>query len=141
MTTTGLRTFDHSLATTKEWLKEVQDRLALGDQQQAFVVTRGVLHTLRDRLTVEETAQFAAQLPMLLQGLYYHEWSPMGKPEKVRSKEEFLGIIADRLMGKYPPEDAARAVFKVIEQRMTMGEVEDVKSILPAEIRSLWPAE
>jgi uncharacterized protein (DUF2267 family) len=138
-TTTGLRTFDHSLATTQDWLKDVQQELSLADQQQAFVVTRAVLHTLRDRLTVEEAAQFAAQLPMLLQGLYYHEWKPGDKPLRIRDKDEFLGIIAERLMGRHAPEEAARAVFRVTEKRMTGGEIEDVKSILPAEIREIWP--
>ena len=139
MTITGLRTFDHSLATTREWLKDVQDEMSLADQEQAFEVTRAVLHTLRDRLTVEEAADFAAQLPMLLQGLYYHEWAPRDKPIKIRSKDEFLSIIADRLMSRYPPAEATDAVFKVIEERMSTGEIKDVKSILPAKIRDLWP--
>jgi uncharacterized protein (DUF2267 family) len=30
-----------------------------------------VLHALRDRLTVEEASDLAAQLPMLIRGLYY----------------------------------------------------------------------
>lgn len=138
MTTTGLRTFDHSLATTKEWLKDLQEEMGLADQQQAFEVLRAVLHTLRDRLSVEEATQFAAQLPMLLQGVYYHEWTPAGKPEKIRSKEEFLSIIADRLMGKHPPQQAAQAVFRVLERRMTPGEIDDIISIMPEGIRQLW---
>jgi uncharacterized protein (DUF2267 family) len=34
----------------------------------------------------------------------------------------------------------ARAVFTVLARRVTEGEIEDVKHVLPAEIRSLWPA-
>jgi len=139
MTLTGLRTFDHSLATTREWLKDVQDELGLADMEQAFEVTRAVLHTLRDRLPVNETANFAAQLPMLLQGVYYHDWTPTDKPVKMRSKEEFLGLITERLMGKQPAEDGARAVFRVVANRMTAGEVTDIKNILPSDIRGLWP--
>lgn len=139
MTTTGIRTFDHSLATTKDWLKDVRQELSLADQQQAFTVARAVLHTLRDRLTIEEATEFAAQLPMLLQGLYYHEWKPTDKPRKVRNKQEFLDMVAKNLTGRYSPENAAKAVFKVIGKGMTAGEVQDVKSILPVEIRDLWP--
>lgn len=139
MVTIGLRTFDHSLATTREWLDDVKEELGLRDQEQAFEATRAVLHTLRDRLTVEEATDFAAQLPMLLQGLYYHEWTPTNKPDKVRDREEFLNKIAERLMGKYPPEDAARAVFRVLTRRMTEGEINDVKGSLPDEIANLWP--
>jgi uncharacterized protein (DUF2267 family) len=139
MTTTGVRTFDHSLETTKEWLREVQDLMGLDDEQRAFRVLRAVLQTLRDRLTIEEAAQFAAQLPMFLQGVYYHGWTPTGKPIKIRSREEFLDRVAEGLMREHDPEEACRAVFRVLEERMPGGEIEDVKRILPEPIRDLWP--
>ena len=71
-TTTGVRTFDQSVETTKEWLQAVQEQMGLDEEQRAFRVMRAVPQTLRDRLTGEEAAQFAAQLPMLLRGVYYH---------------------------------------------------------------------
>lgn len=36
-------------------------------------------------------------------------------------------------------EDVARAVFALLASRVTNGEIEDVKHILPAEVRELWP--
>jgi uncharacterized protein (DUF2267 family) len=139
MTTTGVRAFDASLETTREWLRDLQEQMGLDDEQRAFRVMRAVLEALRDRLTVEEAAQFAAQLPMLLQGVYYHGWTPRGKPVKIRSREEFLDRVAENLMREHNPEEACRAVFAVLERRMPDGEVEDVKRILPEPIRDLWP--
>jgi uncharacterized protein (DUF2267 family) len=139
MTATGVRTFDASLETTREWLRDVQEQMGLDDEQRAFRVMRAVLQTLRDRLTVEEAAQFAAQLPMLLQGVYYHGWTPRGKPEKMRERGDFLNKVAENLMREHDPEEACRAVFSVIERRMAGGEVEDIKRILPEPIRDLWP--
>lgn len=139
VTTTGVKTFDTSLETTREWLREVQEQMGLDDEQRAFRVVRAVLHTLRDRLTVEETAQFAAQLPMLLQGVYYHEWTPRGKPIKIRNRQEFLDKVSERMMREHDPEEACRVVFSVLERQMPGGEIEDVKSILPESIRDLWP--
>ena len=139
MTITGVRTFDQSLETTKEWLREVQELMGLDDEQRAFRVLRAVLQALRDRLTIEEAAQFAAQLPMLLQGVYYHGWTPAGKPLKIRSRQEFLDRVAEGLMREHDPEEACRAVFRVLEDKMPGGEIEDVKRILPAPIRDLWP--
>jgi uncharacterized protein (DUF2267 family) len=138
-TPTGVRTFDQSLETTREWLQAVQKQMGLDDEQRAFRVLRAVLQTLRDRLTVEETAQFAAQLPMLLQGVYYHGWTPKGKPLKIRSRQEFLDRVAEALFRQHDPEEACRTVFRVLDERMTGGEVEDVKRILPESIRDLWP--
>ena len=37
------------------------------------------------------------------------------------------------------PEGVAWAVFKVLERHVSAGEIGDVKSVLPAQIRSLWP--
>jgi len=139
MTMTGVRTFDQSLETTRQWLRDVQEQMGLDDEQRAFRVLRAVLQTLRDRLTVEEAAQFAAQLPMLLQGVYYHGWTPTGKPLKIRSRHEFLDHVAENLMREHDPEEACRTVFRVLEERMPGGEIEDVKRILPESIRDLWP--
>lgn len=138
-TPTGVRTFDQSLETTREWLQAVQEQMGLDDEQRAFRVLRAVLQTLRDRLTVEEAAQFAAQLPMLLQGVYYHGWTPTGKPLKIRTRQEFLDKVAEGLMRQHDPEEACRTVFRVLEDRMPGGVIEDVKRILPEPIRDLWP--
>jgi uncharacterized protein (DUF2267 family) len=102
---------------------------------------RATLHALRDRLTVEEVAQFSAQFPMLIRGFYYEGWDPTGKPLRVRHKEQFLARIEQELRGDdcRDPEWIAQAVFTVLAQRVTEGEIEDVKHVLPAEIRDLWP--
>lgn len=139
MTTVGVRTLDASLETTKEWLKDVQDQMELDEEQQAFRIVRAVLQTLRDRLSVAEAAHFAGQLPMLLQGVYYHGWTPSHKPVKIRSREDFLEQVADDLMQEHDPEEACRAVFHMIERRMPAGQVDETKNILPQSIRDLWP--
>jgi uncharacterized protein (DUF2267 family) len=46
-------------------------------RNQSYAALGAVLHALRDRLTVEETAQLGAQLPMLVRGIFYAEWDPV----------------------------------------------------------------
>lgn len=36
------------------------------------------------------------------------------------------------------PEKITRAVFKLLTRRITEGEIEDVKQVLPTELRGLW---
>src|SRR2546425_7085375 len=55
-------------AQTNEWLNDVMNALSSRDQHQAYAAMRATRHALRDRLTVEEVAQFGAQLPMLIRG-------------------------------------------------------------------------
>ena len=52
--TTGVSTFDQSLNTTIEWLKDLREEMGYDDEQRAFRVMRAVLHALRDRLTIED---------------------------------------------------------------------------------------
>jgi uncharacterized protein (DUF2267 family) len=96
---------------------------------------------LRDRLTIEEVAQFAAQLPMLIRGFYYEGWDPTGKPLKERHREQFLAQIEQQFKGdeSIDPEQIARAVFALLANRISEGEIEDVQHVLPSKIRELWP--
>jgi uncharacterized protein (DUF2267 family) len=111
------------------------------DRHRAYQALRAVLHCLRDRLTVDEAAQLGDQLPMLVRGIYYEAWHPAGKPEKIRSREEFLAKIHTHLpkARSINPENAARAVFQVLEKHVTAGEISDVMRTLPQDIRELWP--
>src|SRR5437660_8548857 len=101
---------------------------------------RATLHALRDRLPIEETAELAAQLPMLVRGFYYEGWDPTGKPVRERSLEGFLAGVAVELPIDADPEPVARAVFALLARRVSDGEIQDVKGVLPTAIRQLWPA-
>jgi uncharacterized protein (DUF2267 family) len=141
MSQSGIAAFDSTIHTTNVWLQDLMDRLGWPDRHRAYLALRAVLHALRDRLTVEEAADLAAQLPMLVRGFYYEGWHPHGKPLKQRKKEEFLAHVAQAFHDGpcVDPERLTRAVFQVLAEHVTAGEIEDVKSSLPADIRALWP--
>ena len=141
MSRTGLAVFDTTLQETNGWLRAIMEELDWDDRQRAYEALRGTLHALRDHLILEEVAQLAAQLPVLIRGFYYEGWDPTGKPLKERHLEQFLARITEEFRGGDPidPERAARAVFTVLAMRVTEGEIEDVRHILPHEIRELWP--
>jgi uncharacterized protein (DUF2267 family) len=141
MSMTGLEVFDTTLQKTHIWLNDVMEELRWEDRFRGYKALRSGLHALRDRLTVEEAAHFGAQLPMLIRGLYYEGWTPAGKPNKTRGKDEFLMPIREQFRGDpdIDPERVARAVFKVLGKRVTEGEIQDVKSMLPKDLAELWP--
>jgi uncharacterized protein (DUF2267 family) len=141
MSLTDLDVIETTLQKTNSWLNELMELLGWQDKHKAYLALRVTLHALRDRLTVEEVAQLAAQLPMLIRGFYYEGWDPTGKPLKERHKEQFLARIKQQFRGddRIDPEQVARAVFTVLSNRISEGEIEDIKHVLPAEIRDLWP--
>ena len=141
MSATGLDVFDTTLHKTNSWLNDLRQVLGWQDRHKAYLALRVTLHALSDRLTVEEVAQLGAQLPMLIRGFYYEGWDPTGKPLRVRHKEQFLAQIERQFKSDdgIDPERVAHAVFTVLAKRVTDGEIEDVKHVLPAEIRDLWP--
>lgn len=141
MSVSAITPIERTVHATNAWLEELREELGLGDSQEAYHALRAVLHALRDRLTLAEAVNLGAQLPMLIRGLYYEGWTPRDKPLKERKREEFLEHIAQALRespGTYP-EGVAWGVFRVLERHVSAGEIGDIKAILPAEIRALWP--
>jgi uncharacterized protein (DUF2267 family) len=139
--TTSLELFDATLQKTDEWLNHLMRLLPTDDRHVAYLALRATLHALRDRITVEEVAQLGAQMPMLVRGFYYEGWDPSGKPLKIRHRQEFLDRVTSELayVNDRDPEEIVRAVFTLLVQRISYGEIEDVKHVLPGDIRDLWP--
>jgi uncharacterized protein (DUF2267 family) len=142
--TTSLSAFESILHTTHVWLNELTDMLGWPDDpHRAYLALRAVLHALRDRLSVDDAAALAAQLPMLVRGFYFEGWHPHGKPLKERKKEQFLTHVrADfRPDPELDAEQVARTVLQFLARHVTAGEMEKLKRTLPEELRSLWPEE
>jgi uncharacterized protein (DUF2267 family) len=138
---TGLAAFDSTLHTTNVWLNEITERMGWTERHRAYHALRAVLHALRDRLPVEEAAALAAQLPLLVRGLYYEGWHPAGKPVKERKREEFLAHIRDAFRDDpVDAEQVTRAVFGVLAKHVTAGEMHSLEYLLPADIRPLLQA-
>jgi uncharacterized protein (DUF2267 family) len=141
MSTTGLEVFDTTVHKTNRWLNQLMEVLGTKDRHRAYLALRAVLHATRDRLTVDEAAQLSAQLPMLVRGFYFEGWDPTGKPLKMRHRAEFLARVQADFRGGdgVDPEQMARAVFAVLAQSVSAGEISDVKHAFPEDVRDLWP--
>ncbi|HET9903240.1 MAG TPA: DUF2267 domain-containing protein [Xanthobacteraceae bacterium] len=140
MSATGLDVFDKTLQTTNIWLDEIGKTVG-PDRQVAWHVLGGVLRVLRDRLTLGLAAHLGAQLPLLVRGLYYDQWRAGDQPQKWRSLDEFLALVAAELHHIRPvdPREGARAVFQVLNHYVDPGQVRKVREALPEEVRAVWP--
>jgi uncharacterized protein (DUF2267 family) len=140
MSTTGLPVFDTTVQETNLWLKAVMDGLHTDDRHLAYLALRATLHALRDRLGPENAVHLAAQLPMLLRGLYYEGWRLAASQTKERTRADFLEHVRSELPrgSALDPNVAARAVFGVMWEKLDLGEVGKVIDLLPAELKELW---
>jgi uncharacterized protein (DUF2267 family) len=130
----------HSVQQTQEWLKELCDYGDLAKTDEALAVLRAVLHQLRDRLTIEEAVDLAAQLPIVVRGIYYEGWQPSKVPIKVKKRQEFVDEVNSReLPIAVPAERAVRDVFALLAHHCDPGEISDVIAQLPRELKALWP--
>jgi uncharacterized protein (DUF2267 family) len=139
---TGLDTFDKTVQESNLWLKDVMERLNTQDRHHAYSTLRVVLHALRDRIGPESAAHLAAQLPMLLRGLFYESWDPTGKPSKERHQADFLAHIARELPRAEPAEieQGTVAVLDVLSKHIDRATAVKLASIFPLELRKFWPA-
>ena len=138
----GSHVWERALHKSNAWLQELDGELGWGDPDASLLALRSVLHALRDRLTANEAVQLAAQLPLLIKGVYFDGWRPSATPQRTRTRQEFLDMVRRPLIRGIPeadPEEVTRAVFRLLDDHVSGGEISDVRNELPAEWSDLWP--
>lgn len=142
MSGSELTIVERSVEKTHIWLNEIAEQLGVEDRQYAYRAMRAVLHTLRDRLTVDVAAKLAAQLPTLIRGIYYEDWDPSRTPMPIHEVEAFLDHVVSegRMAGETEASLAVSAVAKVLREHVTPGEIDDVLAVLPERLKPLIAA-
>ncbi len=134
----GLEAIDETVQQTHIWLNEITEQFH-GTKHQSLQILRSFLHTVRDHLPVDESAQFASQVPLLIRGMYYEGWDPSKHAQHERTAEEFVQrFLAGTTLREMDARDAIKAAAHVVEKHVTRGEVEDVYQSLPKQVRQLW---
>lgn len=142
MTAQGLEVIDHSVHLAHEWINELAGRLDWSSKRSALRLMRVTLHRIRDHLLVDELAQFSAQLPALIRGLFFEGWVPKSTPLKERHGDDFVAFVDAQMEGseEYRGRADIKCVFALLNARLSAGEVEDIRASLPSDLRQLWIA-
>ncbi|CAN7336729.1 DUF2267 domain-containing protein [Rhizobium sp. LjRoot258] len=69
-------TFPDAAQEGAMWVRELAELLGC-EQRVAYEVLRTTLHSVRDKLSVDDNAKVGNDLPTLLRGLYFEAWNPM----------------------------------------------------------------
>ena len=124
------------------FVNEVAHQLG-SDRGKAARITQVVLHALRDRLPVNEAIHVAQGLPMALKGIWIDQYEVGRVPIVLRNKNDFLMFIWNKLSN--PNEfdstdeiaEGFRAVYTILLQHLSPGQVERLNSSLHSEILEL----
>ena len=136
MPSTGISSLDQSIDKTNAWLARVADEFGTEDRRLAYRALRAWLHALRDRLTVTVSAHFAAQLPELLRGVFYTDWSPSQVPVKFGPQEYVQRFARDAGIHDADVPQAASAVTRAVRRHMP-GALDEALHTLPPAFASL----
>jgi uncharacterized protein (DUF2267 family) len=127
----------------RAFVHEVAERLGC-DSRRAETLIFAVFQELRDRLTAEEAADVAAQLPASLKML----WMSFDYPGRgVRRVHEYQFLEEVRRMAGLEDESQAETavigVFGVLQEALSSptgreGEARHVFSQLPSDLKDLW---
>jgi uncharacterized protein (DUF2267 family) len=136
-----VQAFETTLRTSYEWIRDFGESLGQTHAGLCFRCLRAGLHAIRDRLPIDDAAALAAQLPLLIRGVWYDGWRPARVPERARSGDEVLSGIAEELEGGLaaPPGQVLRATIAVMERHVDRGELRKMRAHLPEALRTLWP--
>ena len=137
MSFTGVEHLDASIDKANVWLADVAAGFGTSDRRLAYRVLRAWLHCLRDRLSVEVAAHFAAQLPELLRGVFFDGWNPARVPHKYDRAAYVARFAHEARVRDSDVGKAAGIVSAVARQRMSAGVVAEAFGLLPADLRQL----
>ena len=124
--------FDSTLQLTHAWIRAYGEELGQHHAQLSYRCLRAALHAIRDRLPVNEAAALAAQLPLLLRGVFYEGWRPSAVPAASHAVDELYDEIATELEGgpHAAPRDVLRAALAVLSEHVDPGEIRKLGSMV-----------
>lgn len=129
------------------FLKDYTKEMDLGkDQDKAGRIFIAIMHALRDIIPPEESLQLIAQLPMFLKAVYVNGWTMKKKKPKVKHMAEFLDLVREHDGPaaindfEYSDEVAEKYVdttFIYLRKYISLGEMEDIRDVLPKDLKSM----
>ncbi|MBI2279468.1 MAG: DUF2267 domain-containing protein [Bacteroidetes bacterium] len=136
--------FDKIAIKGNEFLKDLAKELGYPeDTNKAGRVLKAILHALRNQLTVEESVQLMAQFPLFLKAVYVENWSLRKQDNKPRNMTEFIHEIKkinkQTAQHDFKTDDdvdhAIAVVFMSLRKYVSLGELEDIKAVLPKDLK------
>lgn len=126
------------------FMKMYAEKLDIEDKNKAGRILSSILHGLREVISTEESLQLIAQLPMFLKAVYVNGWSGH-KKQRIKTMIEFVDLVNrfDGATSSYDFESDEQTVtyikttFLVLRKYVSFGELNDIRTELPKDLKSL----
>jgi len=139
--------FDKYAAEANTFLKHLAEELNHPEEiGRTGIILKSVLHTLRDRISISESFDFMAQLPMFLKALYVDEWKYKERPDRLKNLDDFAEKVKEhqQKFGENQfdwPEHTGEIIQQTLnfikKRYVSKGEVEDLKANLPKDLEAI----
>ncbi len=136
-TNTKAAALDHAVQAAQAWVNDVAKQFGTDDKEFAYEVLRAWLHTVRDRLTVESSAHFAAQLPDLIRGVFYAGWDPSRVPEKYNVEGYRMKFAKEANIAPADVAKAAAVCTAAALHHLPQPQVDKALEQFPEDLRDL----
>src|SRR5688572_25360268 len=123
---TGIDVLDKTIQETNQWINQLAERLDTDDRRQAYRLLCEVLAAVRDRIGVDNAAHLAAQLPLMVRGIFYKGYQPSRTPTRQRTRAAFLKSLDNAALRglDVDAEDAVRMVLRVLAEHIDRDEID-----------------
>jgi len=137
--------FNQFAAEANSFIKEYTKELNLkNDTNKAGRILTSILHGLREIISTQESLQLIAQFPMFLKAIYVNGWSSHQK-RKIKNMNEFIDLVRDfngvtafhDFENDEQTENYIDTTFIMLRKFISLGELEDIRSELPKELKSI----
>jgi len=131
------------------FIKKVMEETNIQDKQAAERGVQIVLSILSHRLLPEEAEDVASQLPQDLKRIWNNDvwitnyYKLSNKRLNYRHKNQMITLIENEILREQLPINAERlatAVFHVLKEQISNGEIKDIAAQLPDEIKEFFRA-
>jgi len=138
--------FNQFAVEANTFLKNYTKELNLdGDTEKAGRILSSILHGLREIISMEESLQLMAQFPMFLKAVYVNGWSSRKKKMKVKNMTEFIDLIREfdgnTSIYDFESDEVSESyiisTFILLRQYVSLGELEDIRTELPKDLKSM----
>ena len=137
--------FNQFAKEANTFLKVYSKELNLNeDTDKAGRILSAVLHGLREVISTEESLQLIAQFPMFLKAVYVNGWSSR-KKKKVKTMVDFIDLVREfngatsiyDFESDEVAENYIKSTFIVLRKYISLGELEDIRTVLPKELKTM----